>query len=54
MDEIYGAGTMEIEDVNFLKMTHPVGAEMGHVMVSSEWTVEENKACQRNSVPLVN
>lgn len=28
---------MEIEDVNFLKMTNPVIAEMGHVMVSSEW-----------------
>ncbi len=34
---------MEIENVNFLKMTNPVIAEMGHVMVSSEWTVEESR-----------
>jgi lipopolysaccharide transport system ATP-binding protein len=53
IDEIHRAGTIEIEDVNFLKMTHPVVAGMGHIMVSSEWTVEENKACQRNSIPLV-
>ena len=45
---------MEIEDVNFLKMSHPAVAQMGHVMVSSEWTVEESGACQRNPVPFVN
>jgi hypothetical protein len=45
---------LEIEDVNFLKMSHPAVAQMGHVMVSSEWTVEESGACQRNSVPFLN
>jgi hypothetical protein len=32
---------MEIEDANFLRMSHSVVANMGRVMVSSEWTVEE-------------
>ena len=34
---------MEIEDVNFLKMSDPVVAKKGHVMVSSKWRVEESR-----------
>ena len=45
---------IEIEDVNYLKMSHPLVAEMGHVMVSSEWTVEESRHVSENRVSLVN
>jgi len=44
---------MEIEDVNFLKMTNSVIAEMGHVMVSPEWTVEGNRAVSEIPVLLL-
>jgi len=45
---------MEIEDVSFLKISCPVVAEMGHARVSSEWTVEENRAVREIGVFLVN
>ena len=53
IDEIYGAGAIEITNINYLCMTNVPVAEMGQVMVRSEWKLAQGSYPAEAKVELI-